>query len=159
MKVLFFGCWNHPGHFIFAPGGEHARHGNSVEWYRPGVHLGGNLAPRLRKDYYGGGLCWAGQGETSERRQRIAYESNECPQGQFLRHVLPNGFTAIQWWDRQQGDSRGACNSTVLVEGERTSEEMLSALAEHFPHVLANLKRGGVELVEVFASQDGGSRG
>ena len=26
----------------------------------------------------------------------------ECPQGQFLLHHLPNGFTAIAWWDRTQ---------------------------------------------------------
>jgi hypothetical protein len=75
--------------------------------------------------------------------------SGECPQGQFLRHVLPNGFTAIQWWDRCQGDGRGACNSTVLLEGTHTTPEMLEALYAHFPHVAENLKRAGVQLVEV----------
>jgi len=76
---------------------------------------------------------------------------DECPQGQFLRHQLL-GYTLIQWWDRCQGDKRGACNSTVLLEGEHTTEEMLAALALHFQHVLENLKRAGVELVEVFVN-------
>lgn len=69
--------------------------------------------------------------------------------GQSLLHHLDTGFTAIQWWDRCQGDTRGACNSTVLLEGKHTAEEMLAALREHFPHVLANLEKAGVKLVEV----------
>jgi hypothetical protein len=80
----------------------------------------------------------------------LKVQSEEYQQGQFLRHELL-GFTALQWFDRCQGDIRGACNSTILLEGVHTSEEMLAALAEHFPHVLENLKRAGVELVEVEA--------
>jgi hypothetical protein len=76
-------------------------------------------------------------------------DSGECPQGQFLLHHGVHGYTLIQWWDRCQGDTRGACNSSILLEGDHTSEEMLAALREHFPHVLANLERAGVALVEV----------
>jgi hypothetical protein len=88
-------------------------------------------------------------GSTAEERQLIGYDSGELPQGQFLRHDLDTGFTAIQWWDRCQGDDRGACNSTILLEGKHASAEMLAALADHFPHVLENLRKAGVELVEV----------
>jgi hypothetical protein len=63
--------------------------------------------------------------------------------------VLDTGYTAISWWDRNQGDTRGACNSTVLLEGTHTADEMVAALREHFPHVAANLAKAGIELVEV----------
>lgn len=152
MRALFFGCWNQPGHFLFGPDGRWPRD-ESLEYVHPGVHLDGSLAPRRwRAEYYGVGLCWQAQGENQEQRDRIRYNSEEYPEGQFLRHLLPNGFTAIQWWDRHQGDTRGACNSTVLVEGERTSDEMIAALAEHFPHVLANLRRAEIVLVDVTPS-------
>lgn len=150
MRILFFGCWNQAEHFMWSPGGGSSRHTDAIEYFGDRIHLDGTLAPRKWKSsYYGVGLCWQAQGETQEKRQRIGYNSEEYPEGQFLRHVLSNGFTAIQWWDRHQGDSRGACNSTVLVEGDRTTEEMLAALAEHFPHVLGNLTRAGISLVEV----------
>jgi hypothetical protein len=111
------------------------------------VHLDGTLAPR--KMHRTGELCWAGMGSSVTKRQRISYDSDEYKQGLFLRHELSTGFTAIQWWDRCQGDSRGACNSTILLEGKRPTAEMLAALETHFPHVLANLTRAGVVLVEV----------
>lgn len=148
---LYFGCWNTPGHFLFTPSGKWD---HRLEYYgnqADRVHLDGTLAPRLLKRART--MCWAGMGDTIEKRQRITYDSEECPQGQFLRHYLSTGYTAIQWWDRCQGDGRGACNSTILLEGGHTSEEMLAALALHFPHVLANLKKAGVELVEVELSK------
>jgi len=115
--------------------------------YGDGVHIDGTLAPRRMK--YTLALCWVGRGKTREERERIRFDGAECPEGQFLLHVLDNGFTAISWWDRQQGDKRWACNSTVLLEGVHTVEVMLAAAREHFPSVLANLERAGVQLVDV----------
>src|SRR5262249_26097813 len=120
------------------------------------VHVDASLGPRLvtpgtrtARTSGDGKIVWAAMGATIEEVRRIEYDSSECDQGRFLRHELDNGFTAIQWWDRCQGDTRGACNSTVLVEGRHTSEEMIAALREHFPHVIANLEKAGVQLVEV----------
>ncbi len=146
-QCFYFGCWNAPGNYLHGPSGWRD---HRLEYYANAadrVHLDGTLAPRAHQRT--GALCWVGQGETNDARRRIEYDSREYPQGQFLRHVLSTGVTAIQWWDRCQGDGRGACNSTILLEGEHTTEEMLTALGEHFPHVLENLKRHGVELVEV----------
>lgn len=148
MTCLYFGCWNQPGHYLFLPNGKWDHRLEYYDNQADRVHLDGTLAPRLLKR--SGTLCWAGLGDAVEERRRITRDSEECPQGQFLRHDLSTGFTAIQWWDRCQGDTRGACNSTILLEGKRSSEEMLAALKEHFPHVLANLERAGVKLVEVF---------
>lgn len=150
-RCFFFGCWNRSGHFLFVPGGGSAyssgRGGQRFEYYGDGLHLDGTLAPRKHK--HDGRLCWEGQGATDDARNRIRYDSEEYPQGWFLRHELNSGVTAIQWWDRHQGDRRGACNSTVLLEGRHSSEEMLAALRENFSHVLLNLERAGVALVEV----------
>jgi len=144
-RCFYFGCWNKPGHFLAGPDGcwpgrEFAR----LEYYGEdrAMHLDGTLAPRRMRGT--DELCWRGMGDG-----RIEYRSDECPEGQFLLHVLDTGYTAIQWWDRRQGDRRGACNSTILLEGQHTAEEMLVALQEHFPHVLANLTKAGVALVEV----------
>lgn len=152
-RCFFFGCWNAAGHYLFYPDGGHA-YGPTVRGVEEpgGIHLDGTLAPRRWvSDYYGdvNEPVWQAKGVTKEERDTIHYRSGEYPQGQFLLHVLPNGFTAIQWWDRCQGDSRGACNSTVLLEGVRTVEEMLAALKEHFPHVLKNLADAGVTLQQV----------
>ncbi len=147
-RCFYFGCWNEAGHYLFAPGGGHVPHKEEqkIVYYGDHMHLDASLAPRrLRADWVrdGNGLCWSGQGKVPGSHLSIEYCSGEYPQGRFLLHHLDNGFTAIQWWDRCQGDTRGACNSTVLLEGVHTSEEMRTALRGSFPHVLENLKRGG----------------
>ncbi len=146
-RCFYFGCWGTPGHYLFTPGVRSRDHDSRrIEYYATGLHLDGTLAPRRLREYYGGGICWTGQDQ--QQRSQLQSNSSECPQGQFLLHHLANGFTAISWWDRNQGDTRSACNSTILLEGEHTTAEMLAALALHFPHVLENLKKAGVELVE-----------
>lgn len=147
-RCYFFGCWNEPGHYLHSSGrgsvDYQAR--QQIEHYGDGLHIDGTLAPRRNRE---GGICWEGQGKTHDERGRIKSNSGECAQGQYLLHVLPNGFTVIQWWDRCQGDKRGACNSTILLEGTHAADEMVAALGRHFPHVLENLKKHGVELVNV----------
>lgn len=142
MKCFYFGCWNEAGHYLHGPGGSSVPFEEREKVERFVVdgkehHIDGALAPRKNRE---GGLCWNVQHED------VRYRSGECPQGQYLVHVLPNGYTAMQWWDRTQGDKRGACNSTILLEGERTEEELLAALREHFPTVVANLEKAGVRL-------------
>lgn len=147
-NCFYFGCWNCAGHFPFAPGGRTA-YDNRFEYYGKGDHrhhLDGSLAPR--KHEYTGKLCWNGQ-DDKDASKHIRYRSEEYPEGQFLIHHLDNGFTAMQWWDRNQGDTRGACNSTILLKGEHAGGEMLVALHKHFPHVAENLKKAGVALDEV----------
>lgn len=167
MRVYFFGCWNESGHFLHAPRGRRLWD-DRVTYYGGAarIHLDGTLAPRrASRALYSytrprrllvdeGALCWAGQFADHDERSRIGWETAEYPQGQFLLHVLDSGFTAIQWWDRCQGDTRGACNSTLLVEGKHTAEEMLAALQEYFPHVVANLERAGVKLVDASPAPD-----
>ena len=148
-RCFFFGCWNDAGHYLFVPGGGSAfqvvgKETEHIQHYSKGVwHIDGTLAPR--RFQHTGEITWLGEHE-KDAYYRIESKSAECPQGQFLLHHLDNGFSAIQWWDRCHGDTRGGCNSTVLLEGVHTSEEMLAALKQHFPHVLENLARGGPDI-------------
>lgn len=150
MICLFFGCWNDAGHYLFAPGGQTAfRVFGSVmddraQYYgKERRHLDGTLAPRRFQRT--GGLTWVGE-HPKDDYYRIQSKTDEYPQGQFLRHQLDNGFSAISWWDRCHGDTRGGCNSTVLLEGTHSSADLLVALRANFPHVLENLERGGPDI-------------
>lgn len=142
---LYFGCWNTAGHYLLAPKGRpiscFAPERIAERFDRGTKHIDGALAPVLSKF---GKIVSLSIVPTREQ-----VYSKECPQGQFLLHHLDNGYTAIQWWDRCQGDKRGACNSTILLRGIHTSIEMIDAAKMHFPHVLDNLTRNGVNLVEV----------
>ena len=154
-EVYYFGRWNGPGHYLYRNVGWYTSTSNyqRVLYFGDRVHIDGNLAPRRVNET--DNIVFGGQGKTIDdrARARMRNRSQECDQGQFLLHALDNGFTAIQWWDRCQGDKRGACNSTILLAGERTAGEMLSALDEHFPSVRENLKRAGIDLVQVFATR------
>jgi hypothetical protein len=142
-RCLFFGCWNKPGHYLVGPGGARTGLPNELA-YGLSRKLDGAFAPKRTRS----GRIVSGHIDYDAPSYWEMRDAAECPQGQFLRHQLL-GYTLIQWWDRCQGDKRGACNSTVLLEGEHTTAEMLGALAMHFPHVLENLRKSGVELVEV----------
>lgn len=156
INCYFFGCWNEAGHFLRASKGSVFNHEleQKVVYFKSSGslrHLDGGLAPRIAttdQNFERGTIIFAAAFPKNSR-ESYGYTSVEAPQGQFLLHHLDNGYTAIQWWDRNQGDTRGACNSTVLLEGVHSSEVMLKALAEHFPHVLANLVKANVALIEV----------
>lgn len=140
MKCFFFGVDTHAGHVLH---GGSSRFDESVTMYG-GRHVDGTLAPR--RDNRTGALFFLGAEPRDSGRE---YRSEECAQGQYLHHVLPNGYSAVQWWDRNQGDTRGACNSTILLEGVHDAAAVLDAGRKHFPKVFENLQRAGVELVEV----------
>jgi hypothetical protein len=141
IECRYFGCWGEAGHYMHLPGGRSSgRDDRAIEYYGESRHIDGTLAPRKHRD---GTVCCGLQ-------DRDAHE--HCPemrQGLFLLHHLDNGWTAIQWWDRNQGDSRGACNSTVLAKGQHTADEMVALAERYFPQVMQRLSEGNFELVEV----------
>lgn len=158
---FYYGAWGYPGHYLRVTSKDGRIlyphdvvrftgvkfQSERVVHFGDMIHIDANLAPMRNKRT--GELCWGGQGKTREERLHIRDGAEEYPQGQFLRHVLDNGFTAIQWWDRNQGDTRRACNSTILLWGEASTTDLIIALGKHFPTVLQNLQRAGVDLVEV----------
>ena len=150
MRCLYFGCWNEPGHFLVGPGGSRADI-TTQEGYDLSNALDASFAPRRGGS---GKLCWRAQARTSEEDRALGWElrdSHEYPQGQFLSHRFGK-WSLIQWWDRNQGDKRGACNSTILLEGDHNAQQILAAGRVAFPQVFENLARAGVELVEVETS-------
>lgn len=153
-RCFYFGCWNRPGHCLVEPGGKRVPGGFQAEHgivrFSGDRHLDASLAPK--KNQRTGVIACAAFAKDRDEYHRMQY-FEECPQGQYVLHHLSNGFTAVQWWDRNQGDKRGACNSTILLEGKHTAEEMIAALHEHFPHVAANLAKAGVELVRVTVTE------
>jgi hypothetical protein len=149
-RCLYFGCWNEAGHYLVGPGRTRSGLANDEAWDL--CSIDGRFAPRLTRD---GAICF-GLPYNGNSGWELN-NSRECPQGQFARH-RHGRWSLIQWWDRCQGDTRGACNSTILLEGEHDSAELLAALTTHFPHVLENLRRAGVELVEVKATTPGGEK-
>lgn len=146
-ELYFFGCWNGAGHFLYLPGGVRASSYDPVCRYGPTkIHIDGMLAPRKLKD---GTVVWVGMREDRHDRDWLERNSREYPQGHFLRHELDTGYSIIQWWDRCQGDTRGACNSSIIAKGRRSSLELVELATQHFPHVLENLQRHKVKLSEV----------
>ena len=153
--VLYFGCWDRPGHFLVGPKGRRVTDfERGFEHYgmpgRGSIHLDGTLAPRL----YQGQCVWTGSFPSHEAARTAEYRSSEFPQGQYLLHhldypQLPHPVTVLSFWDRTQGDQRGGCSSAVLVEGKQSADTVLTALEEHFPSVVRNLKTANVNLVDV----------
>jgi hypothetical protein len=148
----YFGCWSDAGHFLHRPGGGREYRAEVEEFgASPFGHtsykwsLDGTLAPRTD----GNRIVWAAQAKSEEEYFRLVYGTQECPQGQFLIHRLDNGYAAMAWWDRTQGDTRGGCNSVLLLQGSHEAPAMLAALHGHFPNVVENLARAGIDLVPV----------
>lgn len=149
MRAFFHGVLGRSGHFLHTPDGQ-TLYNDPLERPDGKAHLDPCYAPRvgLRGKVRGVPVCWAAQGATLEERQRILYDSEEHPQGAFLRHEHA-GFSFIAWWDRTQGDTRPNCNSAFLLEGTHSSDDLYLALAIHFPRVAQNLMNARVKLYEV----------
>lgn len=142
------GCWLTAGHYLFGRDGR-STDDRAFEY----LWLDAGYAP-MRDRYHR--IVFVMQEETHEARRTLTYRCEELPQGQFLRHVIKNNrgeiHTMIAWWDRTQGDTRGACNSCYIVKGEHSSSEMLRWLPNHFPKQAERLRVAGVELLEVVPS-------
>lgn len=145
-RAWWHGCWLSAGHYLFD------RNGRSLDYEKegpPGMGyapwLDGSLAPRryrsgrswpiapLRDD----GLVFGRMAKSDDGLyHRIMNASDEAPQGDFLLHAIA-GCTIAAWWDRTQGDTRGACNSCLIVENQ---------CPQLFPRQADRLAAAGVEL-------------
>jgi hypothetical protein len=64
------------------------------------------------------------------------------------RTVLVQGCTVVQWWD-SSGDSRPGSNSSFVVRGVHTFDEVMRAAREQHPEIIARFHRVyGREIVE-----------
>jgi len=63
----------------------------------------------------------------------------EAPQGVCAVHRL-DGWTCVAWWDRS-ADTRGASNSSIVIDDPAITFDALIALARHeFPWVFARIR-------------------
>lgn len=159
-RVWWHGCWLEPGHYLHDVNG---RSGPGMiacplcptRSLSQAPYLDGGLAPRrLRDRYYlplafakpTDGIVYTRQGGVDwKERYEVERVSDECPQGDFLLHAIA-GCTIAAWWDRTQGDERGACNSCLIVEGDHEASAMVEMFPRLFPRQAKRLAEAGVVL-------------
>jgi hypothetical protein len=158
-RAWWHGCWGEPGHYLFDRLGRRGRAMERCPLQPTGslfesAWLDGGLAPRRLRE-----RAWLPDfefpadrivftrlgGEDKYLRYRIESESEEATQGEFLLHKIA-GCTIAAWWDRTQGDARGACNSCLIVEGGHEAEAMVELFPRLFPAQAARLAAAGVEV-------------
>lgn len=157
-RAWWHGCWLEPGHYLFD------RQGNNWRLAAPcpvrpsgsiyeATYLDGGLAPRrvterhrLPFEVPDDGVVFTHMaGEDHDLRRRIEGRSEECAQGEFLLHAIA-GCTIAAWWDRTQGDTRGACNSCLIADGAWSAAQMLELFPRLFPQQAGRLGAAGVAL-------------
>jgi len=116
--MLYFGPWEHPGHYFYEENGYTAREDRIPEFpfghYGEKVPVDGCLQPGCRKDRDG---HWTHSGTPEV-------------EGEALIHHIA-GWTALSFWDRSV-DTRFACNSTYFAEGDFTFAEMVAMAKARF---------------------------
>lgn len=95
--LLYFGCWNEPGHFLFKPDRTTLRR------YDP-------IAPYVLLP------------EDLDGSRVFLPQPEEVGRGQ-LNHLIRNGecVTVLAWWDRTF-DHRGKCNAALQTDGWDTAD-------------------------------------
>ncbi len=154
-RSWWHGCWLEPGHYLFDRRGRRARDEECpVTAHHESWWLDGQLAPRRLRAGWSppvmplepGAIVYGRMaGEDRDLRHRIEAASCEAEQGEFLLHPIA-GCTIASWWDRTQGDTRGACNSCLIVEGVHSANEMLELFPRLFPRQAERLASAGVSL-------------
>ena len=114
MLVLFWGCWDGSGHYLWYP--SRHRMQNQFEAKNLGVpydfHLDGTAVFL----------------PMPERRGKWA-----------LTHLPANNKTVLAWWGLNPWDARPGTNSAIITEGKCTAEECWARLAEYFPNLVRNI--------------------
>lgn len=158
-RAWWHGCWLKPGHYLFDRRGRSdpgmdpcpLGRGSDVFWLDGGV-APRRATPRARLPFEipADRMVYRRMaGDDGDPRWRIERESEEAAQGEFLLHAIA-GCTVAAWWDRTQGDTRGACNSCLIVEnppgGAWCANEMLELFPRLFPRQAERLAAAGVSL-------------
>lgn len=121
MKTLYhFGCWERAGHYLHAPGGVSVR--DNIGPFGNGNVLDGYFAP-----------------STGDDRHRAADNPFPYQDESLAALIHTRGWTLLSMWDRSV-DTRFACNTTFLIEGKFTTDEMWAMAREHYPKIVARLK-------------------
>jgi len=161
-RAWWHGCWLESGHYLHDVNGRRGPDMIGPCPLRPSgsiyeaTYLDGGLAPRRLRP-----RAWLPRspfaipddrivftrmaGDDWDQRHRLERESEECPQGEFLLHAIA-GCTIAAWWDRTQGDERGACNSCLIVDGDHEAGAMIDLFPRLFARQVWQLSAAGVQL-------------
>lgn len=122
LNFLYFGYWGSPGHFLYKPDGNGARHSQLPTELRDIESLAGD--PDKIKRYDDG---------VHGKKTVPFWDEKDQEQGRARLHLIA-GWTVLAFWDRS-GDRRGGSNSAFLAEGKFTFDEMCALARQHFPSV------------------------
>jgi hypothetical protein len=122
-EVYFFGCANHPGHFLWRSGSNHTLWDVPADWPWKGV-------------------CGL------DRKYPPQNGSQPLGQATLTNH---QGWTVLAMWDRSV-DTRLNSNAAFIARGEHDFAAMMDLAREHFPRVLARIE-AQAPLVEVRPQQ------
>lgn len=130
--------------YFFGHAGEHDHSGHQIYW-RPFHSLS-------RSDMQVNGVPWS-LGELDGQLAPVLnpwckdhYRRQECPQG-VTSVTYKKGWTALSFWDRT-GDSRGASNSTFLINRPVDFKEGIELAQASWPQLFKRFQEAGLELKE-----------
>lgn len=119
VKMLYFGCVECSGHYMWKPGrsGPQSDYRTATPW---GENPDGILPPH----------------ENPNCTFREKYYYCLCSQIQGIAEIHhKDGWTAMSFWDRSV-DSRSGCNSNFFAEGIFNFDEMLALSKRYFPTIM-----------------------
>jgi hypothetical protein len=119
-EVYYFGCWEQAGHYWRAP---HYKSHFDIE-----DRVGSNIHPRIDSGFCPGSI----PGKSQFDRSRPEVQGEAC-----LHHV--DGWTILSFWDRSV-DRRGCSNSSFVVLGTWTMDDVLDVARTKFPSVLNRIQ-------------------
>lgn len=129
-RGYFFGCWGRSGHYLFVPGGCSPSKDEIEALPRALRRPDGTLAPGRRRYL----------------NRPADVDSEDQVEGLAALHYV-EGWTALSLWDRSV-DTRLGSNSTFIVRGTLSFDEMLERSRALFPSIWARFKFA-VRLAEV----------
>lgn len=121
MRVLYFGCHERAGHYIWKPGMRSSESRLEMPFDAPWDEVDMTLAPRR-----------VGLDRYSPWKEVETDVDGEA----WLHHK--GGWTALAFWDKSI-DRRPCSNSVFFAEGTHSFEEMVALAQAHFPEVWSRL--------------------
>lgn len=110
IDCFYFGCWGRPGHYLFAPNGQHVyEHTHALPPDFP-----------VKVCTLDGGL--------------LGYPQREV-EGEAVLTLIRN-WTIISFWDRTV-DHRGACNSNFVMRGRLLFDQAIEVAKSQYPTIFA----------------------
>lgn len=127
--VYYFGCWGHPGHYLFAPDGRAFGRNEPLP-----------VALRQLDGQFCGDPALADL--SGQRRGHPPHWPGDAQPVGLARLHHVEGWTVLAWWDRS-GDPRAGSNSAFVAPGIHTAATLRKLGADAFPAVWRRIEAAG----------------